>query len=57
MDFLYGKHRKVLKIIYKNNSTVNRSELSILDPTFKSSNYIKSVSVTKDDVFGRYAKV
>ena len=38
-------------------STVNRSELSILDPTFKSSKYIKSMSVTKDDVFGRYAKV
>ena len=31
--------------------------LSILDPTYRKSEFIKSMSVTKADVFGRYAKV
>ena len=38
-------------------STVEREELAILDPTYKSSSYIKSMSITKEGVFGRYAKV
>ena len=38
-------------------STVEKSELSILDPTYQNSSYIKSMSITKEGVFGRYAKV
>ena len=36
---------------------MEKSELSILDPTYQNSSYIKSMSITKEGVFGRYAKV
>ncbi len=38
-------------------STSNWNELELLDPNFKASEYIKSMTVTKDGNFSKYAKV
>lgn len=38
-------------------SIADRQMLSILDPTYHKSEFIKSMSITKEDVFGQYAKV
>ena len=38
-------------------SIVDQTLLPIIDPTYKNSEFIKGMSITKDGVFGRYAKV
>ena len=42
---------------FQGYSIVDRSLLPILDPTYKKSSYIKSMSITSDDVFNHNAKV
>lgn len=42
---------------FEGYSIVDRGELSLLDPTYKKSEFIKSMSITKEDVFGKFAKV
>lgn len=38
-------------------STLDRTELPIFDPTYKSSKFIKSLSITSKDVFSQHSKV